>query len=51
MYVPIHITVAIGVTVWFTLGGIRDVRQMLRTLATMDRDPTDDGRVRDRGVP
>ena len=31
--------------VWLTLGGIRDIRALFRTLAAADRDPTDDGRV------
>lgn len=38
--------VAVAVTIWFTVGGLRDVKEMLRRLSTMERDETDDGMVR-----
>jgi len=34
-----------GVTVWFLIGGIRDMRDMYRVLRTAARDKTDDGSV------
>ena len=35
------------VIVWFTVGGLNDVREMIRRLSSMERDETDDGMVRD----
>ncbi len=32
-------------TVWFTIGGVRDLRQMFKRLATLHRNTADDGRV------
>lgn len=37
--------VASVVTVWFTIGGFRDLRRMYRRLAAFVADETDDGRV------
>ncbi len=31
--------------IWFTVGGVMDIRALFRRLATAVRDPTDDGRV------
>ena len=45
-YIYVQIVMSVVVIVWFTLGGVRDVRRMTRELATMDRDDTDDGMVR-----
>jgi hypothetical protein len=36
---------AIPATIWFTIGGISDVKALFKTLATAERDHTDDGRV------
>ena len=33
------------VTIWFTWGGVHDIRGLFRLLATAKRDATDDGRV------
>jgi hypothetical protein len=33
------------VIVWFTLGGFRDIRAMLKKLRAMQRDTSDDGMV------
>jgi SSS family solute:Na+ symporter len=41
----IEIAVASVVVVWFTWGGWRDVRRMLRDLASRERDADDDGFV------
>jgi SSS family solute:Na+ symporter len=46
LYLWIHLGVSAVVVVWFTVGGWRDVRAMLRRLAVMERDDTDDGMVR-----
>jgi SSS family solute:Na+ symporter len=39
--------VSLVVIVWFTVGGLNDVREMISRLSTMDRDEADDGMVRD----
>jgi SSS family solute:Na+ symporter len=39
--------IALGTLIWFGIGGIRDIRDFLRALRTMKRDPRDDGRVVD----
>ena len=43
----ICIAVVIGAvtTVWFTIGGIWDLRRLFRRLASRERDSLDDGRV------
>ncbi len=46
IYIYINLVVSCLVTIWFAVGGIRDVRGMFRRLSTMERDPNDDGRVR-----
>jgi len=40
-------TLAVGLvtSVWFTIGGVRDLRRMFRKLASMERNLLDDGRV------
>jgi len=45
-YIYIQLGLAILVVTWFTTGGVRDLRSMLGLLGTMDRDHSDDGRVR-----
>jgi SSS family solute:Na+ symporter len=45
IYIYIQIAVSSIVVVWFGIGGLRDVRTMLRTLRVMQRDPHDDGIV------
>jgi SSS family solute:Na+ symporter len=44
-YFLVQAAVALIVIVWFTVGGMRDVREMIQRLSTMDRDATDDGLV------
>lgn len=44
-YLLIGTTIALVVTVWLGLGGLRDARDMLNRLATMKRDVHDDGTV------
>ena len=46
--IVVHIAISVVVIVWFTLGGISDIKNMFRRLRTMTRDATDDGFVRDR---
>lgn len=45
-YVGIQFVVATVVFVWFTLGGVADLRRMFARLRTMERDEGDDGVVR-----
>jgi hypothetical protein len=47
VYVYVQLAVAVAVVVWFTIGGVRDLKDMLRRLDVMDRDDCDDGVVRD----
>ncbi|MDP6418994.1 MAG: sodium:solute symporter [Candidatus Krumholzibacteria bacterium] len=44
-YVMIQIVVAVFVMVWFTIGGVRDLREMFSRLGKPERDESDDGRV------
>lgn len=36
---------SVPATIWFTVGGVLDIKALFRTLATAQRDHTDDGRV------
>jgi len=45
-YVGIQFVVAAVVFVWFTLGGVADLRRMFARLRSLDRDRADDGVVR-----
>ncbi len=47
IYLWIQIGISAVVVIWFGIGGLSDLRSMIRQLATMERDPNDDGRVRD----
>jgi len=40
-----ELVVAIGTTIWFTIGGILDLRTLFKTLREAEADPTDDGQV------
>jgi SSS family solute:Na+ symporter len=46
-YTRIGLALVVGAvtSVWFTLGGLRDLRRMFKRLATLERNPLDDGRV------
>ena len=46
VYVYIQLSISVGIVVWFTIGGVRDLRDMFRRLDVMERDDTDDGLVR-----
>jgi SSS family solute:Na+ symporter len=39
----IHVVVSVVVIVWFSIGGIRDLKTMFRRLRAMDRDDSDSG--------
>jgi SSS family solute:Na+ symporter len=45
IYVWIYLAVSIGVTVWFTTGGILNLKEMISALRTMRRDHADSGYV------
>jgi SSS family solute:Na+ symporter len=45
-YILLLFVVSIPATVWFTVGGIRDIKMLFKRLEEDVRDPTDDGRVR-----
>jgi len=49
IYVIINLILSCLVIVWFTGGGIRDIRNMLGRLDSMRRDEADDGLVRKDG--
>jgi solute:Na+ symporter, SSS family len=44
-YVYLTLFLGIATTIWFTIGGIKEIRQMTRLLSSKVRDDTDDGRV------
>ncbi len=44
-YFYVQVVFSIVVIVWFTIGGLRDIRNMFRRLAVMKRDTGDDGMV------
>lgn len=44
--VLINFIVSVITTIWFVSGGLRDLKQMFTSLATMKRDSLDDGKVR-----
>ncbi len=46
IYIYVNLLATCVVTVWFSLGGLRDIRAMARRLSTVERDPHDDGTVR-----
>ncbi|MEN8151703.1 MAG: hypothetical protein ABFS86_17945, partial [Planctomycetota bacterium] len=47
IYVWVQLSISSLVILWFSIGGIRDIRRMIRTLATRERDADDDGFVRE----
>ena len=46
----IELAVAVVVIVWFTIGGVRDVKALLKTLSQKEQDDADDGFVA-RDIP
>lgn len=49
--IVLNLGVSVPIVVWFTLGGIRDMRALYRSLATAERDVNDDGMVRHEQPP
>ncbi|MHB9036984.1 MAG: sodium:solute symporter family protein [Armatimonadota bacterium] len=45
IYIWIHFVIAVPATIWFTVGGILDMKALFRRLSTAVRDNSDDGRV------
>ncbi len=45
VYVVIQVALSSLVVLWFSLGGVRDIRRMLSRLDRLRRDVTDDGQV------
>jgi SSS family solute:Na+ symporter len=45
-FVLINLSVSFFIIIWFTIGGIKDFKEMLHRLNTMIRDHRDDGSVR-----
>ena len=46
VYLVILFIMAVGTTIWFTIGSIRDILNMFRMLKAQKRDDSDDGFVR-----
>ncbi len=44
-YLLVYLALSVPGIFWFTVGGVRDIRDLLVHLQTAKRDPTDDGRV------
>lgn len=40
-----HLVIGTPAIIWFTIGGIKDIRALFRRLATLQRNDADDGRV------
>jgi len=51
VYLFILFGLAVVTTSWFTLGGLRDIAHLLRSLRIQVRDHSDDGRVRPAESP
>ncbi|MCP3978241.1 MAG: sodium:solute symporter [bacterium] len=51
VFVYINLAMSVLVVFWFGICGFRDVRAMLRRLATQQRDTTDDGSVASENAP
>jgi SSS family solute:Na+ symporter len=45
-YILLQFVIGIPATIWFTVGGIIDIKALFKRLEEVVRDPTDDGRVR-----
>ncbi|MCA9785551.1 MAG: hypothetical protein KC488_03275, partial [Candidatus Cloacimonetes bacterium] len=52
-YTWLYLAVSVAVLIWFTMGGARDLRDMIARLKTLNRDSGDDGSVRhtEQGAP
>ena len=45
VWIYVQIGVGIPAMVWFTIGGVRDIRTVFQRLVSIERDATDDGTV------
>ncbi|MCP4550142.1 MAG: sodium:solute symporter [bacterium] len=45
VFIWLQVAISIFVIIWFTLGGIKDIKLMFRRLDTMGRDEKDDGLI------
>jgi len=45
--IMISVVLSVPCTIWFTVGGIKDIKALYRHLDTCDRDHSDDGSVRE----
>lgn len=46
-YVVLQLAIGIPATIWFTIGGLVDIKALFKTLSTAVRNHSDDGRVAD----
>ena len=44
-YIYVYLFIGVVVCIWFTIGGLLDIRFLFRKLAKMKRSDLDDGRV------
>ncbi len=45
MYIWMFMAISIPATIWFSIGGVIDIKDLFKTLGSAVRDDTDDGRV------
>ena len=50
VFILVNLGASVIILIWFTLGGIRDFKDMLSRLKTMVRDHNDDGSVKKEAV-
>lgn len=48
--IKIPLVLAVVTTIWFTIGTVRDIRDLFKTLATARRDASDDGTIHKEAV-
>jgi hypothetical protein len=51
VYLYIGFAVLVSTTLWLGIGGLRDLRNLLRSLASTERDFSDDGSVKHAPIP
>ncbi len=51
VYLWINAVIAVVVVVWFSIGGLKDLRIMFSKLATMERDHQDSGYIKSEQLP
>ena len=45
VYIVSIYSLGLPITIWFTIGGILDIKELFKTLASKERNEQDDGRV------